>query len=181
MRVIGGKVKRRKLKGIGKRTTRAITDRIKESIFDILGDVSGRRVLDLFAGTGSLGIETLSRGAGEVVFIDSDRECVRTIRKNLLALGLKAPIYGEDIRKGLEKLPGKDFDLIFVDPPFTSNLAETTLKDLDRLKLIDREGIVIVRHHSKESLPEKVGELKLDRRRKYGENIVCFYEMQGRA
>ncbi len=177
MRIIGGKLKGHKLKGIGKRTTRAITDRVKESIFDILGDVSGRRVLDLFAGTGSLGIEALSRGAREVVFIDCDRGCVKTIRRNLSTLGLKAHIYGEDIGRGLRKLPAKEFDLIFVDPPFKSNLAEQTLENLNQFKLIASEGVVVVRHHSKKSQPERVGGLKLSRREKYGENIVCFYNL----
>ena len=177
MRIIGGKLKGHKLKGIGKRTTRAITDRIKESVFDILRNVDGKRVLDLFAGTGSLGIEALSRGAREVIFIDRDRGCVKTIRRNLRVLELEAHIYAEDVKRGLRKLPSEKFDLVFVDPPFTSNLAEQTLKDLDGLKLIDSEGVVVVRHHSKESLPEKVGGLKIGRREKYGENIVCFYSL----
>ena len=217
MRVIGGKVKRHKIKGVGKRTTRAVTDRIKESVFAILGDISGKRVLDLFAGTGSFGIESLSRGAVEAIFVDNDRECVRTIRKNLSTLGLKANVYAGDVRSRLKRgglkmigskkyqergcprvLGGrKRFDLIFVDPPFagsvgskgtgcppkdfdgisygSSSLAEETLRELSQLNLVNDGGVVIVRHHNKQSLPEKVGAIRLNRKEKYGENIVCFY------
>jgi 16S rRNA (guanine(966)-N(2))-methyltransferase RsmD len=188
MRVIGGKVKGHKLRGIEKRTTRAVTGRIKESIFDILGDVSGKRVLDLFAGTGSLGIEALSRGAREAVFIERDRVCVRTIRKNLSVLGLRARIYAEDVKRGLKRVAEKKFDLIFVDPPFakpvrngifngSGSLAEETLKELAQSKLVDKQGLVIVRHHSKQSLPEEIGGLILGRAEKYGENIVRFYNL----
>ncbi len=187
MRVIGGKVKGHKLIGIGKRTTRAITDRIKESVFEILGDISGKRVLDLFAGTGSLGIEALSRGAGEAVFVERDKGCVKTIRKNLSALGLNARIYAESVKRGLKRVGVEKFDLIFVDPPFaspvrngisngSSNLAEEILKEIGQFQLVDTEGLVIVRHHSKQSLSEKVGGLVLSRKEKYGENIVCFYK-----
>ncbi len=180
MRVIAGEAKGHKLKGTARKTTRAITDRIKESIFGILGDISGKRVLDLFAGTGSLGIEALSRGAREVIFVDRDRNCAKLIRENLslFTANLQATVYTDTVRNRLKRFgrsSGK-FDLIFVDPPFGSNLIEETLKDIARFKLVSEEGLVIARHHNRQQLPEKVDELHLSRRKKYGEDIVCLYE-----
>ena len=192
MRVIAGEAKGHKLKGTAKKTTRAITDRIKESIFGILGDISGKRVLDLFAGTGSLGIEALSRGAGEVIFVDRDRNCAKLIKENLSLFteNLQATVYTSDVKNGLKRLgrSGDKFDLVFVDPPFGSSVGATcppdgrrgllaqTLKDIEKFKLVSEEGLVIARHHNKQELSEKVDELHLNRRKKYGEDIVCFYE-----
>ena len=193
MRVIAGEAKRHKLKGTARKTTRAITDRIKESIFGILGDISGKRVLDLFAGTGSLGIEALSRGAREVIFVDRDRNCAKLIKENLSLFtgNLHATVYTSDVKNGLKRLgrSGEKFDLIFVDPPFGSSVGATcppsgrrgllaqTLKDIERFKLVSGEGIVIARHHNKQELPEKAGRLILSRMEKYGENVVCFYNL----
>lgn len=182
MRVIAGEAKGHKLKGTARKTTRAITDRIKESIFGILGDISGKRVLDLFAGTGSLGIETISRGAREVIFVDRDRKCVKLIRKNLSSMNSPATVYTDTVRNRLKRLgkSSEKFDLIFVDPPFSSsaeaNLLTQTLKDIEKFKLVSAEGLVIARHHNKQEMPEKVDELHLSRRKKYGEDIVCFYK-----
>lgn len=175
MRVISGRLGGRKLKGaVDKRSTRPVTDSVKEAIFNILGNVSGDRVLDLFAGTGSFGIEALSCGAKEVVFIDHDREAVKSIKENLFSLGLKASVHKEPVKKSLQKLEGK-FDLIFVDPPFSGDLARETLEDLGQLNFLSRQGIVIVRCHLKKSLPGEVGGLRLGRKEKYGENVVYFY------
>lgn len=180
MRVIAGQAKGHKIRGTSRRATRAITDRIKESVFSILGNLSGKRVLDLFAGTGSLGIEALSHGAEEALFIDKDRECVRLIKKNLSSLCMSGTVYPLTARTGLKRLgqKGERFDMVFVDPPFETELAEKTLKQLDELNIVRSGGIVIARHHAKTVLPETTGKLLLKRREKYGESIVCFY---GRA
>lgn len=177
MRVIAGKAGGRKLRGINKRTTRAITGRIKESVFGILGDLDGLRVLDLFAGTGALGIEALSHGAREVIFVDRDRQCATLIKKNLSSLGLEGRIYSADVKTALGRLAGRseEFDLVFVDPPFATGLALETLECLDRLSLMGTEGLAIARHRVRKTLPEKVGRLTLERSEKYGESIVCFY------
>ena len=177
MRVIAGQAKGHKVGGTSRKTTRAITDRIKESVFGILGDFSGKRVLDLFAGTGSIGIEALSRGAGETFFIDKDRECARLIKKNLSFLCISGTVYPLTARTGLKRLgqKGERFDMVFVDPPFKTELAEETLKQLDELNIVRSKGIVIARHHAKTILPEAAGKLFLKRREKYGDSIVCFY------
>ena len=181
MRVIGGKAKRRIIKGTCRRTTRAVTGRIKESVFGILGNIEGKRVLDLFAGTGSFGIESLSRGAKEAVFIDSDKECVKLIEKNLTSLGLTGAVYSITMKRGLKKLGERDrkFDLIFVDPPFSENLCNETIKEVDMFDILGTKGQIIARYHRKTEVPEKVGRLILNRKEKYGESICSFYSRSG--
>ncbi len=177
MRVIAGQAKGHKIRGTSRKATRAITDRIKESVFGILGDLSGQRVLDLFAGTGSLGIEALSHGAEEAFFIDKNRGCVKLIKKNLSSLCMSGTVYPLAAGTGLKRLGerGERFDLVFVDPPFGTDLAEETLKQLDELNIVRSGGIVFTRHHAKTILPEAMGKLLLKRRKKYGESIVSFY------
>ena len=181
MRVIGGKVKRKRIKGTCRKTTRAVTGRIKESVFGILGDIEGKKVLDLFAGTGSFGIESLSRGAKEAVFFDSDRECVKLIEKNLTSLGLTGTVYSVTMKRGLKRLGERNrkFDLIFVDPPFSANLCEETIKELDMFDIVSAKGQIVARHHRKTAVPEKAGRFILTRREKYGESIVSFYGSGG--
>ena len=177
MRVIAGKAKKKKIKGTRRRTTRAVTGRIKESVFGILGNIVGKKVLDLFAGTGSFGIEALSRGAEDVVFIDSDRECVKLIKNNLTSLGLTGTVYSVTMKRGLKQLGKRDrkFDLVFIDPPFSANLCEETLKELDRLNVLSAKGQVVARYYRKTAVSEKAGNFILNRRKKYGESIVAFY------
>lgn len=118
MRVISGSARGRKLKSPENYDIRPTTDKVKESVFNIIQfDIEGRRVLDLFAGTGQLGIECLSRGAAEAVFVDGSRESVKIVKENLKSCGMSAPVFQEDALSFLRRA-GK-FDLIFVDPPMT--------------------------------------------------------------
>ena len=127
MRVITGKARGRKLKTPENYDIRPTSDQVKESIFNIIQfDIEGRRVLDLFAGTGQLGIVCLSRGAAEVVFIDQSREAVRIIRDNLKSCALEGAVLQMDAVSFLKSC-GK-FDLVFVDPPYESSLYEEVLK-----------------------------------------------------
>ena len=121
MRVITGTARGRRLKTPENSDIRPTTDNVKESVFNIIQfDIEGRRVLDLFAGTGQLGIECLSRGAAEAVFIDDSREAVRIVKDNLKACGFSAPVLQQDALSYLRSC-GR-FDLIFVDPPYDANL-----------------------------------------------------------
>ncbi len=128
MRVVAGAFKGRRLRAPAGSATRPTADRVREAIFSILGPVEGLRVLDLFAGSGALGIEALSRGAAAAVFVDSDRSAVATARTNLAALGIDAQVIGADAidylarsaqgRPRRARHPG--FDLVFLDPPYSS-------------------------------------------------------------
>jgi 16S rRNA (guanine966-N2)-methyltransferase len=121
MRVIAGAWKGRPLKAPPGRDTRPTADRVREALFSILGDVDGLRVLDLFAGSGALGIEALSRGAAEAVFVDSGRAAGAAIKANLAAVGNPpATVRGVDVLTFLKRPPERAFDLVFADPPYSS-------------------------------------------------------------
>ena len=122
MRVIAGEFRGRPLKAPPGRSTRPTSDRVREALFSILGDLGGLRVLDLFAGSGALGIEALSRGAAEAVFVESDRRAAAVLRANLAELGgPAADVRNQDALGYLEQVQGKQgYDLVFADPPYSS-------------------------------------------------------------
>ena len=119
MRVVAGQLKGRRLQAPKGRRTRPTADRVREAVFSMLGDVSGARVLDLFAGSGALGIEALSRGAAKVVFVERDPRAAAIIHRNLDALGLDQPVRRQDALRFLAR-PEETFDLVFADPPYDS-------------------------------------------------------------
>ena len=120
MRIVAGKFGGRRLSSPAGRATRPTADRVREALFSILGPLAGVRVLDLFAGSGALGIEALSRGAAGAVFVDSDPAAVAAIRRNLDALGLELPVRRRDALAYLRRAPDGLFDLVFLDPPYSS-------------------------------------------------------------
>ncbi|MEA2436234.1 MAG: rRNA (guanine966-N2)-methyltransferase [Thermoleophilaceae bacterium] len=119
MRIVAGAYRGRRIEAPRGRATRPTSDRVREALFSILGPIDGVRVLDLFAGSGALGIEALSRGAAEAVFVDSDSRAVAMVRRNLAAVGAEAPVYRSDAFAWLGGAGGT-FDLVFADPPYSS-------------------------------------------------------------
>lgn len=179
MRVIGGVVKGRRLRGSKGMAIRPITDSLKEAIFNILGNqVVRARVLDLYAGTGSLGIEALSRGAEWVLFVDRALEAVRLIEKNLKIVGFRgqAQIWREDVLPALKRIgiQSLKFSLIFVDPPYEGGLCAKTLQGILENRIIAEGGWIVLRRHHKEDLSLEMGHLKLASERKVGEAVVDF-------
>jgi 16S rRNA (guanine966-N2)-methyltransferase len=120
VRVIAGAYKGRQLRTPAGISTRPTADRVREALFSILGRLDGERVLDLYAGSGALGIEALSRGAGEAVFVDSDQRAVAAIRRNLEAIGVEAPVQRRDALAFLRDASERPYDLVFLDPPYSS-------------------------------------------------------------
>ncbi len=180
LRVISGTAKGHKLKTPKGNSTRPTTDRVKESLFNIIaGLLPGAQVLDLFAGTGNLGIEALSRGAAHAVFADKSTECAGIIRDNLnhTRLNEKASVHVGDAAAILSRLKaeGKKFDIVFLDPPYSRNMAKEALDHLFELDLINEDGIVIAERDKNDQLPENVGHLSLVRTQKYGDTSVSFY------
>ncbi|MFZ1755208.1 MAG: 16S rRNA (guanine(966)-N(2))-methyltransferase RsmD [Caldilineaceae bacterium] len=180
MRVIAGSARGFKLRSVPGDSTRPITDRAKESLFSILGDwVVDARVLDLFGGTGAVGIEALSREAGFVQFIDRNRQAVETIRANLehCKLAEFAQVLQGDSFTVLESYRGEPFDIVFIAPPQYQELWMRALLLVDkRPELLSDDGIVIVQIHPKEDQPVALSNLVEYDRRRYGSVLLLFYE-----
>jgi 16S rRNA (guanine966-N2)-methyltransferase len=151
LQVLTGKIKGRKLKVPKGRTIRPTTSRIKKSIFDTLGDVSGLRVLDIFAGSGGLGIESLSRGAAQVVFIEKNPHVFKILRENVVACGFlgKAQFVCDDYMRALRELTsrGMKFDLVFIDPPYSMYDTIGVLDFISTVSGCVESGSLIVIEH----------------------------------
>lgn len=183
MRVITGTARGHKLKAPGGMSTRPTADRVKETLFNLLGDrVIDSRFLDLFAGTGGIGIEALSRGAAQAVFIEKNPRAVRVIRENLLHTGLadRAVVHRQDAVSALDMLGKSEqiFDLIFVDPPYLKGYEEKVLEKINNNGLMDEKGILVIESSKKDTLPEHTGQLTMVRREKYGDTLLNFYRRQ---
>lgn len=179
MRVISGSAKGRRLKSLPGPGTRPITDRVKTALFDILGPaVAGARVLDLFAGTGSVGIEALSRGAAEAVFVEKDPRAIRVVRENLRETGLadRARVVRADVFAFLRSEPLNPFDLIYIAPPQYRGWWRRTLELLDeRPGWLAPEGTAVVQIHPREFEEVPLRHLRLADRRDYGSTHLLFY------
>ncbi|MDR0426442.1 MAG: 16S rRNA (guanine(966)-N(2))-methyltransferase RsmD [Clostridiales bacterium] len=156
MRVVSGRFKGKKLTPPPTRA-RPTADRVKETLFNILAvklPAGAETVLDLFAGSGSLGIEALSRGAGHCVFIDVDRDAVNAVRQNLKNVGAQAEayeLYGVDYAFGLKKLRGRQFGLILLDPPYAFSLCGRAVARIGEYGLLKPGGVIAVEHDAGEA------------------------------
>lgn len=179
MRVISGELKGRRLIGAKGRHTRPTADRVKEALFNILADnVVGASVLDLFAGTGSLSIEALSRGASFAVLIDNHTDPLAVIKKNIrvCALESRSRIIRWDIQRNLVCLKSDTiFDLVFMDPPYNSGMIPIVLNHLVSSQSLSPNVRIIVEHSSHESLPLVIHALDRYDQRKYGQTVLSFY------
>lgn len=183
IRIIAGLAKGRRLQMVPGSGTRPISDRAKQALFNVLGDfVAGTAVLDLFAGTGSVGIEALSRGAQAATFVERDRLAVETVQANLKATGLahQARVVRSDVFIFLRNEPRAGFDYVHVAPPQYHGLWEETLKLLDtRPAWVNPDGIVVAQIDPLEFKPLPLEHLQLYDERRYGNTLLCFYERPG--
>jgi 16S rRNA (guanine(966)-N(2))-methyltransferase RsmD len=173
MRVIGGEFRSRLLKSVPGPDTRPTPDRLREALFNILApSIGGAAFADLYAGTGAVGIEALSRGAGSALFVESNRAAVGVIRKNLKSLGIEARA---EVRQGkATALAGKfDADIVFLDPPYRLEQEYETV-----LRLLGRRPpkLVIVQHDVRRRLAESYGALRHTRLLRQGDNCMSFFE-----
>lgn len=179
LRVIAGSYRGRRLQAPRGKATRPTSARVREAVFSILGDLSGARVLDLYAGSGALGIEALSRGAASVVLVEHDRAALACIRENLGAVGASnvarvLPVRVSAARKALGAEP---FDLVLCDPPWDAlEAALDVLSDLTRSSSLGASARVVLEHSARDQDPEVVGLVAVDRRR-WGDTAVSFFEM----
>jgi len=152
---------------------------VKESIFNILRvEMEGKVVLDLFAGTGNLGIEALSRGAKKAIFVERKRQAIRLIQRNLTQLGLeeRSEIVPKDADRaiGILKQRGESFDLILIDPPYEKGLIQKTLMKLRFHPIYHKDSILVIEHNRREPLPDTVAGWNLIRQRRIGDTIISF-------
>lgn len=187
MRIISGSARGRKIATPRGTRVRPTSDRVKEAIFNVLtslkGSLEGAQVLDLFAGTGNLGIEALSRGADHAVFVDSHKESAAQIKKNLedTAFSAAAEVLLLDTVKAIAFMARKNrrFDLVFLDPPYSMSLAEKALSALADEDILEGNTVVIAETDSREQLPLKIGRLTQFDRRTYGDTAISFYSPSG--
>lgn len=180
MRVITGSARGRRLRELEGLETRPTTDRVKESMFNIIQfDVEGSRVLDLFAGTGQLGIEALSRGAAAAVFVEQRRDAAALIRENLklTGLGAGARVVGGEALSYLAGA-GETFDIIFLDPPYGAKLWKPALEAVSRFDILSEHGIIICESPQEEELPQSVGSCRLHRTYRYGRIKLTTYRRE---
>lgn len=180
MRIISGKFKGKRLTSFRGRQVRPTSDKVREAIFDILPlEWDGKEVLDLFAGTGALGIESLSRGAQKVVFIEHHFRTLKILEKNIgaLYLGERCKLLKLTVEEGLDFIKRRawKFDVAFLDPPYGKGLTDNTLCLIANSEVMKENGIVVVEHHDKEQLSERYQKLQMDGQRKYGSTKVSFF------
>jgi 16S rRNA (guanine966-N2)-methyltransferase len=187
VRVIAGKFRSRLLKGPGKLRLRPTSDRLRETLFNILGPaVEDSLFIDLYAGTGAIGIEAMSRGARETIFVESHPATVRLVRANLEALGVRAgaEVIEAEAARGLARIAAQHriADFIFLDPPYEDEDEHVKILEyLDASHLVAPHGLVIVEHRNKTELPGRLGRLERTRTVKQGDATLSFYRLAAAA
>ena len=177
MRGISGAARGRRLKELPGLDTRPTTDKVKESVFNIIQfDIEGRRVLDLFGGTGQMGIEALSRGAEHAVFVDLSPAAAGIIRQNLSATGFTgaARVVRSDWRAFLSGCREK-FDLIFLDPPYRADTLENALETIAGIDILTQHGIIVCESPLEKELPNLAAPYEKGREYRYGKIKITLY------
>jgi 16S rRNA (guanine966-N2)-methyltransferase len=181
VRIIAGSFRGHSLKAPGGRGTRPTADRVREALFSILGDVDGLVVLDLFAGSGALGLEALSRGAADATFVEEARPALQALRENVAALELadRATVLAGEVATALRRLAGQGrrFGLVFLDPPYARAGAPETLADLVALGLLVPGAWVVVEHASRDAAPDAPPQLERRFERVYGDTTLTFHRL----
>jgi 16S rRNA (guanine(966)-N(2))-methyltransferase RsmD len=180
MRIIGGIYRSRLISMPKGAKIRPTQDKVRQAVFNMLGDFSGKSALDLFAGSGAFGIEALSRGAGHATFIDDDARCVNIIKTNLESIAISQDNYDiikADAINALARLnkSGRSFDIVFADPPYGMELAKKSLIILDSCDILTRTGLVVIERSRKDAIPEALLTFKLVKERYYGETVISIF------
>ncbi|WP_028398897.1 16S rRNA (guanine(966)-N(2))-methyltransferase RsmD [Ectobacillus panaciterrae] len=184
MRVVSGACKGHPLKAVPGSTTRPTTDKVKEAIFNIIGPYfEGGLALDLFGGSGGLGIEALSRGMDKTIFVDRDSKAVQVIRQNAETCRLtdKVEVYKNDAERALKALIKRElsFDLILLDPPYKDQKIVSLISVIEQHGLLNDTGVIMAEHTANAELPEKIGSFTRTRYENYGITAISIYEHEG--
>jgi 16S rRNA (guanine966-N2)-methyltransferase len=188
MRITGGQYRSRPLKAPKGSLTRPTSDRVREALFSILGPacVGDRAVLDLYAGTGALGLEAMSRGARSVVFVERSKEALAALRANVAALGVdgRVRVVTSPVERAAPALraQGERFGLVFADPPYAEVKSGAAGRVLEGLvvSLLDEEALLVLEHASRDPSPEMAG-LEKEEVRTYGDTTLAFYRLAAAA
>lgn len=180
MRIITGTAKGRVIIAPEGQDTRPTSDRVKESFFNIISKkIYSARVLDLFSGTGNLGLESISRGAEACTFVEKNNNTYKILSMNIEKLGFisNSELYKGDAFEVLETLRknNRKYDIIFLDPPYSMGLVEKSIKRISELMLLDKNGIIISECDEKDSVPESIYNIKIYRVEKYGRTKIYFW------
>ena len=180
MRIIGGSARGRRLLAPKSRAIRPTADRVRESLFNVLGQsFDGIEVLDLFAGSGALALEALSRGAHRAVMVDKDREAIRLCEANAAALGFadRVRTIAAPVARAVKLLEreGTSFELIFADPPYAARAVAETLVQIDAARLCRPSATVCIEHDKRELAPPSAGALAQIDQRRFGDTVVSIY------
>ncbi|WP_055108511.1 16S rRNA (guanine(966)-N(2))-methyltransferase RsmD [Paenibacillus ihumii] len=180
MRVISGSARGRPLKAVPGMGTRPTTDKVKEALFSMIGPYfEGGTALDLFAGTGGLGIEALSRGMDKAIFVDLDYKSVETVKANLKAAGFteQAEVYKNDAERALKTLAkrGASFDLVFLDPPYRLKHGDKLMARMDELSLLKDQAVLVLEYESSFEYRDDFGRFRMIRKTDYGETGITIY------
>ncbi|MBW1989679.1 MAG: 16S rRNA (guanine(966)-N(2))-methyltransferase RsmD [Deltaproteobacteria bacterium] len=180
MRIVAGEFKGRRLVAPKDRSIRPTSEKVREAVFAILADEAvDARVLDLFAGSGAMGIEALSRGAKTAVFVDGSAKALELVKKNVAAIGVqdRTRVIRRDGSGSLDFLSaaGGPFSLVFVDPPYHEDLCAKVLSGLAKSGALAPGAVVVVEHGLREALPKEAGGLRLFDARRYGKTLVSFF------
>jgi 16S rRNA (guanine966-N2)-methyltransferase len=182
MRIIGGEARGRRLFIPRTSSIRPTTDRIKEAFFNIIGFVDGKTFLDLFAGTGNMGLEALSRGAVKATFIENDQVLVDAMTRNISACGFtnRIEILSSDFIQAISILKERsgDFDILFADPPYEQGFVCQTLEHLGKGELMSEDGLLAIQHSIREVVKVKEsGPFVLIDQRRYSDTILSFFRI----
>ena len=183
VRVIAGEFKSRKLRTVDGQATRPTSDRLKETLFNLVQSrIAGSTFLDCFAGSGSIGIEALSRGAGFVVFVEESPHAVKVIRENLASLGedgiARCQILGRKAETSLKSLERK-FDIVFIDPPYAdADQYPRVFEQLQNCELLSDEALVVAEHSKFLALPAQIMQLERRREVRQGDSVLSLYHFQ---
>ena len=177
MQVISGKFKGQRVYTPLKHRISPTSSVVKRSIFDSLrDDIEKGIVLDLYAGSGALGIEALSRGAVEAVFVENNLDSLKTIRKNVQALKeIKTEVIAMDVAMAIRFLRGRKFDFVFIDPPYRDKVIKSILLEISVCDIVKKNSLIFAEHHKKEVVSSDIGVFKFVEDKKYGETIVSIF------
>ena len=185
MRIISGKARGTKLYTLEGENTRPTLDRVKESIFNIIqGKIEGAKILDLFSGSGAIGLEFLSRGAESAILCDKSKEAVNIIKKNIEKTHMekKAQVINTDFENCLEKLRNEQFDIIYLDPPYATDYISKSLEKILQLNIAKEESQIIIETDDVERIEKEIENLDVEivDKRKYGRATIIFLSLKNK-